>query len=57
MVRLRKVYKESSNGFEDFAGHIFPDNNAKLAAKHLLFPLPTEEMKNNINLKPQNPDY
>lgn len=57
MVRLRKVYKESTNGFEDFVGHLFPDNNAKLAAKHLLFPLPTEEMKNNINLKPQNPDY
>lgn len=57
MVRLKKGYKETTNTFDDFVGHVLPDNGEKLAAKHLLFPLPTEEMKNNINLKPQNPDY
>ena len=58
MVRLKKAYKESTNGFENFTGHIFPDNpNAVLADKHLLLPLPTAEMQNNPNLKPQNPGY
>jgi starch-binding outer membrane protein, SusD/RagB family len=57
MVRLRKAYKESSNSFVDFVGHTFADNNAKLEQKHLLFPLPTSERKNNPNLKPQNPGY
>jgi hypothetical protein len=58
MVRLKKVYKESTNGFVNFVGHVFPDNaNAVLADKHLLFPLPTAEMQNNPNLKPQNPGY
>lgn len=57
MVRLRKVYVESINGFDNFIGHAFPDNGAKLANKHLLLPLPTTEMKNNPNLKPNNPDY
>jgi hypothetical protein len=57
MVRLRKVYVEASNSFDNFIGHAFPDNGEKLANKHLLLPLPTTEMKNNPNLKPQNPDY
>ena len=58
MVRLRKVYNEATNGFDDFAGHRFPDNpNIVLAEKHLLFPLPTAEMRNNPNLTPQNPGY
>jgi hypothetical protein len=57
MVRLRKAYKESSNSFVDFVGHTFADNNAKLEEKHLLFPLPTSELRNNPNLKPQNPGY
>jgi hypothetical protein len=57
MIRLRKAYKESSNSFVDFVGHTFADNNAKLEQKHLLFPLPTSERKNNPNLKPQNPGY
>ena len=58
MIRLRKVYKESTNGFENFVGHAFPDNpSAVLAEKHLLFPLPTAEMQNNPNLTPQNPGY
>jgi hypothetical protein len=58
MVRLRKAYNEATNGFDDFAGHKFPDNpNIVLAEKHLLFPLPTAEMRNNPNLTPQNPGY
>ena len=57
MVRLRKVYVESSQGFDNFVGHKFPDNNATLADKHLLFPLPLAEMQNNPNLTPQNPGY
>lgn len=57
MVRLRKAYKESSNAFVDFVGHTFADNNAKLEQKHLLFPIPTSELRNNMNLKPQNPGY
>ena len=57
MVRLRKVYNEATNGFDNFVGHKFPDNGAVLAEKHLLFPLPTSEMQNNPNLKPQNPGY
>ncbi len=57
MIRLRKVYVEATNGFDNFVGHKFPDNNATLAEKHLLFPLPTAEMQNNPNLTPQNPGY
>lgn len=50
MVRLRKVYNEATNGFNDFVGHKFADNNAVLMAKHLLLPLPTNELRNNPNL-------
>lgn len=57
MVRLKKVYNEATNGFDDFVGHSFPDNGATLQEKHLLFPLPTAEMQNNPNLRPQNPGY
>ncbi|MGN7204444.1 RagB/SusD family nutrient uptake outer membrane protein [Pedobacter sp. SAFR-022] len=58
MVRLRKAYNEATNGFDDFVGHRFPDNpTIVLAEKHLLFPLPTAEMRNNPNLTPQNPGY
>ncbi|MEJ7587438.1 MAG: RagB/SusD family nutrient uptake outer membrane protein [Ferruginibacter sp.] len=57
MVRLRKVYNENSNGFDDFVGHINLSSNQPLQSKHLLFPLPNQEMNNNPNLRPQNPDY
>ncbi|MFL5743567.1 MAG: RagB/SusD family nutrient uptake outer membrane protein [Niastella sp.] len=57
MVRLKKAYKESSNTFEDFVGHKLPESGATLSAKHLLFPLPTIEMQNNPNLRPQNDGY
>lgn len=58
MVRLRKVYNETTNGFDNFVGHAFPASpSTKLADKHLLFPLPSVEIKNNPNLRPQNPGY
>lgn len=57
MVRLKKAYNESSNSFEDFVGHKLPESGATLAEKHLLFPLPTIEMQNNPNLRPQNAGY
>lgn len=57
MVRLRKAYKESTNSFVDFVGHKFADNGATLEQKHLLFPIPISEIRNNPNIKPQNPGY
>lgn len=57
MVRLKKAYNELTNSFEPFVGHRFPDSGSILAEKHLLFPLPTVEMQNNPNLRPQNPGY
>lgn len=58
MVRLRKVYNVKTQGFDNFVGHKFPASQATvLAEKHLLFPLPTVEVKNNPNLRPQNPGY
>ncbi len=57
MIRLRKVYNEATNGFDNFVGHKFPDSGSVLEEKHLLFPLPTSEMLNNPNLTPQNPGY
>lgn len=57
MVRLRKVYNETTNGFDNFVGHVNKSSNQPLQEKHLLFPLGVQEMLNNPNLKPQNPGY
>lgn len=57
MVRLRKVYNETTNGFDEFVGHINKSSNQPLQDKHLLMPLGVQEMLNNPNLKPQNPGY
>lgn len=57
MVRLRKVYNETTNGFDNFVGHINPSSKQALADKHLLMPIGRQEMLNNPNLKPQNPGY
>jgi hypothetical protein len=57
MVRLRKVYNETTNGFDNFVGHVNKNSNQALQTKHLLFPLGIQEMNNNSNLKPQNPGY
>lgn len=56
MVRLRKVYNESTNGFDNFVGHINKSVNQPLLSKNLLFPIPTPEIKNNPKLT-QNPGY
>ncbi len=57
MVRLRKVYNEATNGFDNFVGHINKSSNQPLQSKHLLMPLGVQEMLNNPNLKNQNPGY
>lgn len=57
MVRLRKVYNEQTNGFDNFVGHVNQSSKQALQEKHLLFPLGKQEMLNNPNLRPQNPGY
>ena len=57
MVRLRKVYNGATNGFDNFVGHVNPSTNQALQEKHLLFPIPRQELLNNPNLKTQNPGY
>ncbi|MGK0139461.1 MAG: hypothetical protein ACI9DJ_002920, partial [Algoriphagus sp.] len=53
----RKAYNESSDGFDEFVGHVNLSSNQALQEKHLLLPLGKQEMLNNPNLKPQNPGY
>ena len=57
MVRLQKVYNGKTDGFDNFVGHINPSSNQPLQQKHLLFPIPKQELLNNPNLKTQNPGY
>jgi len=57
MLRLRKVYNEGTNGFDEFVGHENPSSNQTLQEKHYLMPYPLPEMQNNPNLTPQNPGY
>ena len=57
MLRLRKVYNETTNGFDNFVGKVNLSSNQPLQQKHLLLPLPTPELLNNPNLRPQNPGY
>lgn len=57
MVRLRKVYNTTTNGFDDFVGHVNLNSDQALQEKHYLFPLTRAEMINNPNLNPQNPGY
>ncbi|MBN9297218.1 MAG: RagB/SusD family nutrient uptake outer membrane protein [Filimonas sp.] len=57
MVRTKKVYNEATNGFDSFTGHVNKSTNQPLQDRHLLFPLPVSEMKNNPNLRPQNTGY
>ena len=45
MVRLRKVYNESTNGFDNFVGYVNKSTNRPLQEKHLLFPIGIQEMK------------
>lgn len=57
MVRLRKVYNNLTGGFDNFVGHINTNSDQALQEKHLLFPLPKQELINNPNLGSQNPGY
>lgn len=57
MVRLRKVYNEITDGFDSFVGHVNLSSNQPLQEKHLLFPLPNQEILNNPNLAANNPGY
>lgn len=57
MVRLRKVFNERTREFDDFVGHVNLSSNEALQERHLLFPLPVQEMLNNPNLEVQNPGY
>ncbi|NIJ51240.1 RagB/SusD family nutrient uptake outer membrane protein [Dyadobacter arcticus] len=59
MVRLRKVFNDKTKGFDNFVGHLNLNvgSGVPLQEKHLLFPLGTQEMKNNPGLTPQNPGY
>ncbi|HEV7378642.1 MAG TPA: RagB/SusD family nutrient uptake outer membrane protein [Dyadobacter sp.] len=59
MVRLRKVFNETTKGFDNFVGHLNLNisGGKPLLERHLLFPLGIPEMRNNPNLKPQNPGY
>jgi hypothetical protein len=57
MLRLRKVYNEGNNGFDQFVGHVNPSSNQALQTMHYLMPYPLPEMQNNPNLIPQNPGY
>ena len=55
MVRLRKVYNETTNQFDEFVGHL-NQGRFPLQERHLLFPIPIPELQNSPNLK-QNPGY
>lgn len=55
MVRTRKVLILSTGGFDEYVGHKFIYGPV-LGERELLFPLPTNEVNNNRNLK-QNKGY
>ncbi len=58
MVRLRMAYDDVNDKFVNFIGHESSSSSGQaLQEKHLLFPLPLDDMRNNPNLKPQNPGY
>jgi hypothetical protein len=57
MVRLRKVFNENTKKFDEFVGHVNLSSNQPLQEKHLLLPIPRQELLNNPNLKTQNPGY
>lgn len=57
MLRLRKVYNEITNGFDNFVGHENLSSNQTLQERHYLMPFPLPETQNNPNLTPNNPGY
>ena len=57
MIRTRKVFNEKTKGLDNFVGHVNLSTNKALEAKHLLLPIPRQELLNNPNLGTQNPGY
>lgn len=57
MIRTRRVFNEKTKGFDNFVGHVNLSTNKALEQKHLLLPIPRQELLNNPNLKTQNPGY
>ncbi|CAM4291728.1 RagB/SusD family nutrient uptake outer membrane protein [Zobellia nedashkovskayae] len=55
MVRLKKGFNVTTGTFEDFVGHQFA-YGPTLTERELLFPIPTDELRNNENLV-QNAGY
>jgi hypothetical protein len=55
MVRLRKAFNVSTRQFDEYVGHKF-SYGPVVSAKELLFPIPTQEILDNSNLK-QNDGY
>ena len=55
MVRLRKAFNVTTKQFDDYVGHKF-SYGPVVTERELLFPLPTNEIRNNTNLK-QNTGY
>jgi starch-binding outer membrane protein, SusD/RagB family len=56
MLRLRKVYNESTRTFSDFVGGT-TGTGITLQQKHLLLPLPAADFRNNPNLATNNPGW
>lgn len=56
MLRLRKVYDEATDSFEDFVGATL-STGITLEDRHLLLPLPAADFRNNPNLKTDNPGW
>lgn len=50
MVRIRQVFNETTKGFDPFVGHINNNSGKPLQEKHLLFPIPSDEIRNNQTL-------
>ncbi|WP_276166053.1 RagB/SusD family nutrient uptake outer membrane protein [Zobellia alginiliquefaciens] len=55
MVRLRKAFNVTTGSFDDYVGHQFV-YGPTVTERELLFPIPTDELRNNENLV-QNPGY
>jgi len=49
MVRTRKAFDYVNGQFNDYVEHSFVDGKT-LEERHLLFPIPTPEIRNNTNL-------
>lgn len=55
MVRIRKGFNLTTKNFDDYIGYKFV-NGPVVTERELVYPIPTNEMKNNPNLL-QNPGY